>query len=463
MSDTGDMRLRLSTALACLLLVVVSSCGDATEVRGTYAEEIDQLEVDTAGMHADTFATRLDLFQFGDQVGGIVRYYSLRTLEKNPTLSTPFFDANEVLCMPANPRTVVANDFSLSFLDDLGQNKVLSLSRRSSGLAGTISVFDPSPVRGAQKVFPRNIEFQTLNGDTDNTCTRGLEGFNLSLMVRELRPMLEGEVAGDLCDGRCAVGQCDPTTGACFDCVCANAGDVCDGQGADGVWTCTAAEGCLVDGTGCDGDTVCSPRTHACVSRLPSRVVAGIVWVDDGRVVVQDWTYALGRDQTAVDTGRVVVERNLRPGRWFGTNLEALTHGDVALGLVMVYLDPNPEAVSAGGEISGTQSAWSRRKLLVGTTLAPGSDTTEGRAAVLIYLGRDPSELSEDFLSLLEDDELPRAGYNVFWARYNLDTGAIVGLQRTSSRTVEVHARQWTEFTEPLDRLSRTLPRLDFQ
>lgn len=105
---------RIGFVLASLALGL-AACSDAPDLNGAYQEEPSLSQGFPDGQW---FATGLDLFQYEEDVGGILRYYSL----KDPIQGRPTFDPlNERFCFWVNPTNVGDSDrsFELSIDDDI--------------------------------------------------------------------------------------------------------------------------------------------------------------------------------------------------------------------------------------------------------------------------------------------------------------------------------------------------------
>ncbi len=118
-------------AWMCLAL---TSCADEEAVDGVYFQVIDS-EAILLGDLSDLgdVAMRLDLFQFGDEAGGVVRYYSLE--EVRGSIDSPF-DSTERVCFWTNRVTLDSDQvrFSLTFKDHRNQDVRLTLDRQEQGV-----------------------------------------------------------------------------------------------------------------------------------------------------------------------------------------------------------------------------------------------------------------------------------------------------------------------------------------
>lgn len=101
----------------------VSSCIESNNFQGVYLEEV---ALNENGEYEQDFAMRLDLFQFGSDVGGIVRYYrtDLAVEGESP------FDQEEVVCFWTRKDRVgdALDSFRVSFEDLHKNTSVLLLS-----------------------------------------------------------------------------------------------------------------------------------------------------------------------------------------------------------------------------------------------------------------------------------------------------------------------------------------------
>jgi hypothetical protein len=105
--------MRTATYIIVCGALVLSACSDAPDLTGTYHEQTSI----SAGFPQDQwFAVGVDMFQYEEEVGGIVRYYSLKDARPN---SSTFDPENERFCFWLPPTRVTSDEreFQLEYED----------------------------------------------------------------------------------------------------------------------------------------------------------------------------------------------------------------------------------------------------------------------------------------------------------------------------------------------------------
>ncbi len=426
-----------------MLAWCLSACPDAEIFTGTYHELVPPVDPAT-GKYERDFVLGLDLFQFGEERGGIVRYYSLREVEG--TEADPFERPDRV-CFWTN--VVEAEEGSaqlrLAYTDDRERvNDLVLQSDSSGGLQVQRVVFADTPgVSFEQQAHTLEV---LEDVEADNTCAHAAEEFRLTIQLDAasgLQRLGAAELAGELCAGNtCAdTGQtCDPLTGACM-----------------------APVECA---TPCAASAACSPRTGRCEAKAPpGRLTLALAWVGQGRSEVYAWgtrvaTLPQGVGQTSFD-----LLRNLPPGQWQALPIPWVESGNarVVMGVVLAYRDDDApsldeEDLTPGAEVSPD---WDKRgEPLVGSAFEALSET-ERRGLVLLYIDGDPEELDPDFLRLFTDrDERPlEPGYGVYELIFDIEDPQRFTLRRAAVNAIKLRLREWSLALDAED-IDKNLPRI---
>lgn len=130
---TPDRRTGLVWALLGVVALSCGGCGDTKEVNGAYFQLLDPDAVQEGD--AGPVGLRLDLFQFGNEAGGLVRYFSLEPARDIDGVT--LFDASaERACFWTNKITLDESQvrFTLTFQDDRNQLVRLTLDRSNDGV-----------------------------------------------------------------------------------------------------------------------------------------------------------------------------------------------------------------------------------------------------------------------------------------------------------------------------------------
>lgn len=438
--------------VSCALLVLIG-CNNARSFSGRYTEAT---LTDSEG---EEFVIGLDLFQFGNEVGGIVRYYSPRDLNLNTPGSLGVFQAEERLCFWSS-RSDVGDTFELSFLDEYGVFNTLELTSESDGdrLVGRLIPRPDDTNAYPSDADPRRDEVRELRferaveGNADNRCLIPPEQFRMSLLDvdLELSRSAAGEARGSRCLSCVEEGTfCDPRTGECVE------SELCDAE------------------VECGEGEVCDPYRGGCVTRMPlGRFEAALLWSGNFANTQVDWA----RPVSNFMDGAHVLDRNLPPGRWGElVPLSSVGSGvSVALGVVVVFRNDDADfSEEAEGDVEphiDTSTA-----LVVGTPFREADEevcggTVQGArfGRLLLYIDGDLADLEEaaelgtpeqNFLDLFPEGALgPIEGYAVYDACFSPDTSVVFQLSRTTMADAVIRLRRLPspEFA-PLE-----LPRLLF-
>lgn len=185
--------------LACgLWWVLGAGCFDSEQFSGRFLEEVQPNEALEYG--DQRFALRLDLFQYGDEVGGLVHFYPTRWVEGTP--DSPFTN-DPLFCVWTNARRL-GDDGSvrLRFTDWDGRENVLTLR---GGAAESTLEGQKCPV-GCDEAASYSVDESralVFNRDEDRgpvtRCQRELEDFDfkLSLGGGRLRGLVASELSGE--------------------------------------------------------------------------------------------------------------------------------------------------------------------------------------------------------------------------------------------------------------------------
>lgn len=130
---TPERRSGLVWALLGVMALSCGGCGDTKEVNGAYFQVLN-LDAVQAG-DAGPVGLRLDLFQFGNEAGGLVRYFALEPARDIDGV-TPFDSSAERACFWTNKITLDESQvrFTLTFQDDRNQLVRLTLDRSNDGV-----------------------------------------------------------------------------------------------------------------------------------------------------------------------------------------------------------------------------------------------------------------------------------------------------------------------------------------
>lgn len=163
----------------CLMLGAWG-CVDTSSFQGVFREEV---QPDPNLAYGQEFALRLDLFEFGDEVGGIVRYHPTRWVAG--TEASPY--ENEPLLCTWTSVWTLQNDgrVRLRYGDYDGARAELVLAQAQDGdaLSGEKRCVrgcegDPTLDQGRALVLARE-----LDADANNTCEQPLEAFVFDLRL----------------------------------------------------------------------------------------------------------------------------------------------------------------------------------------------------------------------------------------------------------------------------------------
>jgi hypothetical protein len=178
-------------------LCVGAGCIDSEEFSGRFLEEV---QPNALQEYEQEFALRLDLFQFGDEVGGLIHFYPTRWVEG--TDDSPF--ANEPLfCVWTDARRLGDDGtVRLTFDDWDGRQSVLTL--RGGAAAETLQA--DKCLRDCGEVIEGDLDEKramVLLRDEDQgpvtRCARPLENFNFRVAFEGgfLRRALDDELEGE--------------------------------------------------------------------------------------------------------------------------------------------------------------------------------------------------------------------------------------------------------------------------
>ena len=105
----------MSRRILCVVLVcaggVLVAAGCSKQSTGTYNEQgqLDSVSACLEGGEAfdvcayrTRYALKLDLFQFGDEVGGIIRYHSFQSMKPDEPLENVFKEEHQRFCVWTN-------------------------------------------------------------------------------------------------------------------------------------------------------------------------------------------------------------------------------------------------------------------------------------------------------------------------------------------------------------------------
>jgi len=420
-----------------------ASCSDAVVFSGTYQEELPQPDPAT-GKYGQDFVMAMDLFQFGDEFGGIVRYHSLREVEGR---TDDPFETQEKVCFWTDVTRLDAGatQIRLAYTDE--RDRTTDLEMRPTDVSGHFAaqrvVFQEE--QGAdieqQAVLLRRIE----DADADNRCEVPNEGFRLLVGLDAqsgLQRLGPAELASDLCEGSaCGDGlACDVLTGACM--VAAS---------------CEHA---------CEGDAVCSPRTRRCESPTPpGKLTASLVWVGQtssgaiSRTEVYSWAHRVADLPHGNRQTQFTLVRNLPPGQWKALPIPYVSSGRarVVMGILLVYRDDDVSGDSSG-EVTPD---WDKSaEPLVGSAFRRVSETRR-QGLVVLYIDGDPSTLAPEFLALFQDGDVnpPTAGYGVYELTFDVNDPQTFEMSRRKINAITLYLRDW-DLALSAEDIDKNLPRI---
>lgn len=419
------------------------ACSDAVVFSGTYREELPQPDPAT-GKYGQDFVMGLDLFQFGDEFGGIVRYHSLRQVEGKD--DDPF-EQPERVCFWTDVTRLEseATRIRLAYTDERDRTTDLELRATDEDgqfIAQRVVFQEAAGADIEQQVLSmRRIEDE----DADNRCDRPNEEFRLlvGLDVQSgLQRLGPAELAGNLCEGStCGEGlTCDVLTGSCM------------AQAA-----CDAA---------CEEGRVCSPRSRRCEStEPPGKLTATLVWVGQvsagaiSRAEVYTWGYRVADLPHGNRQTQFTLLRNLPPGEWKALPIPFVTsdRARVVMGILLIYRDDDA-TTDVRGEVTPD---WDKsEEPLVGTAFRRISDSRR-QGLVVLYIDGDPSTLSPEFLALFRDAQTnpPQAGYGVYELTWDVNDPQTFELSRRQIQAITLYLRDW-DLALSAEDIDKNLPRI---
>ncbi len=152
-------------------------CSEQEILSGNFLEMIEPSPEET---YTQGFGLQLELFQFGTEVGGIVRYHSTRGVvdEESP------FNNEELACFWTKKTTYQGDQFTVSYLDHLGQDSVLTLtgSPDSNLLMGRKFIRGRRDAENEPPDNNRDLLLERDNGkQANNNCLNPLVDFSFDL------------------------------------------------------------------------------------------------------------------------------------------------------------------------------------------------------------------------------------------------------------------------------------------
>ncbi len=429
-----------------LCALTFPACSDAPELTGTYHEEASL----PTGYPADQwFAMGVDMFQFEEEVGGIVRYYSLKDARPN---SSTFDPENERFCFWLPPTRVTPDerDFAVGYEDIHWPERALStLALRTDSTGDTLIGFKATdcnhPLCDGSTPDARCNELGCLTADGGSVDDGG-----------EFRPGIRGEMPasevnrtltldrvttepGNECNSRARHIVLEPVD---LDAE-TEAGRVLQLRNRSGpLWSDRAARR-FTYSVAWAGDDVATYTTGV---PDPDALQGNNGVEEDDIPFVLDW-YRRATDSRAFQ--RVAFDRWLPPGFWMldrsRIGVGSGTQARMAVGTYFLYYE---DASNFGeAEYDASLAEWNPRTEPI--VAAPFADSEEPGAlegTVVVWVEGRPSSLPNGILELFPSDVTVPEGYSLWDAVINtVDApGEIIRFKRPrfGSSLVRLHVRR---------------------